>query len=263
MGELLTYHLRVELIEEMMHKQVSWFDREDRAPGIITTVISSDITSLNGMTSEVLVTIFEVVCILLIGMAAGLYFCWQAAIVAFLCSPIMICGGYLMARMQFGNKGGRSADAKDDEVDNYARSNALLSDVIINYRTIISLGQINVDSIVHKFESLLEGPMQTVIKQSNKAGAYYALGQSGRTLFLSVVFIIVLELLVVKWGIDSTDVFTAVYLLLNTYMSIGLQAANVPSIGKAKASAVPVFSIIDEPSTLDVRKPEGRELKVV
>ena len=148
----------------MMHKQVSWFDREDRAPGIITTVISSDITSLNGMTSEVLVTIFEVFAMLVIGMAGGLYFCWQAAIVAFVCSPMLILGAYLMARMQFGNKGGRSADAKDGEIDNYARSNALLSDVIINYRTIISLGQKNVDSIVQKFESLLEGPMQTVIK---------------------------------------------------------------------------------------------------
>ena len=82
-----------------MHKQVSWFDREDRAPGIITTVISSDITSLNGMTSEVLVTIFEVFCMLILGMVDGLYFCWQAAIVAFLCSPILILGAYMMARM--------------------------------------------------------------------------------------------------------------------------------------------------------------------
>jgi ABC-type multidrug transport system fused ATPase/permease subunit len=46
-------------------------------------------------------------------------------------------------------------------------------------------------------------------------------------------------------------------------MSIGTQAANVPSIMKAKASAIPVFSIIDEPSALDIRKPEGRNLNTI
>lgn len=45
---------------EMMHKQLGWFDRKDRAPGIIQNIFNADIQSLNGMTSETLVTIFEV-----------------------------------------------------------------------------------------------------------------------------------------------------------------------------------------------------------
>ena len=99
MGEKLTFRLRMNLVDEIMHKQISWFDREDRAPGIITNIISADITSLNGMTSEVLVVIFEVACIFIIGMTAGSYFCWQAAILAFLLSPIMIVGMYKMVTM--------------------------------------------------------------------------------------------------------------------------------------------------------------------
>ena len=145
MGEKLTKELRIKLIEEIMHKQISWFDREDRAPGILTSVISSDIAALNGMTSEVLVTIFELVAIIIIGMSAGVYFNWKAAVLCLICSPIMVVGMYMMATMQWGNKGGRRDEASDDGVDNYARSNALLSDVIINYRTVISLGQKNVD----------------------------------------------------------------------------------------------------------------------
>lgn len=46
-------------------------------------------------------------------------------------------------------------------------------------------------------------------------------------------------------------------------MSLGAQASNVPSIGKAKAAARPVFSIIDEESTLDIRKPGDRNIKEV
>lgn len=99
--------------------------------------------------------------------------------------------------------------------------------------------------------------------KSNKAGLYYGLGSSGRTLYISVVFILAMELLVVQWEIDSTDVFTATYLLFFTYMSLGAQMANVPSVQKAKESAKPVFSIIDEPSDLDIRKPDGRTLSKV
>ena len=142
MGEKLTFRLRVSLLEEIMHKQIAWFDREDRAPGIITNIISADIASLNGMTSEVLVTIFEVACIVVIGMIAGSYFCWQAAILSFLLSPILIVGMYKMVTMQFGAKGGKwkvAGEAKD-ELGDFDKANSLLSDLIINYRTIISLG---------------------------------------------------------------------------------------------------------------------------
>ena len=107
MGEKLTCRLRIKLLDEILHKQVSWFDREDRAPGIITNIISAEITKLNGMTSETLVTIFEVGCIVIIGMTLGSYFCWQAAILSCICSPIMIVGMYKMVTMQFGAKGGR------------------------------------------------------------------------------------------------------------------------------------------------------------
>ena len=76
MGEKLTLSLRIKIIEEILHKQVSWFDREDRAPGIITNIIASNIASLNGMTSEVLVTVFEVVAVAAIGLIVSLWLCW-------------------------------------------------------------------------------------------------------------------------------------------------------------------------------------------
>ena len=69
-----------------------------------------------------------------------------------------------------------------------------------------------------------------------------------------MVFIINIELLIVKWGLDATDVFSGTYLLFFTYMSLGAQSANVPSITRAKQAAIPIFAIMDEPSELDIRK---------
>jgi hypothetical protein len=48
--------------------------------------------------------------------------------------------------------------------DDYSKANGLLSELIINYKTVISLGQPNIEYIVAKFEGYLEGPKQTRIK---------------------------------------------------------------------------------------------------
>lgn len=85
----------------------------------------------------------------------------------------------------------------------------------------ISLGQKNVDQLNNKFEDLLSGPMEDVISKSNKAGLYYALGVAGRTIYISIVFVLGIELLVYRWDIDSTKVFTGTYLLFFVMMSIG------------------------------------------
>ena len=176
----------------------------------------------------------------------------------------MVVGMYMMSTMQFGNKGGRMKDSqKDTQVDDYDRSNALLSDAILNYRTIISLGQKNVDKLNSNYELLLNGPMDDTIRKSNKMGAYFGLGVAGRTIYVSIIFIVGIELLVYKYGLESKKVFFSMYLLFFAYMSLGAHAANVPSVKRAKAATVPVFSIIDEPSTLDVRKDSKGVIKSV
>ena len=77
------------------------------------------------------------------------------------------------------------------------------------------------------------------------------------------MFFLAIVILVKEFEIDSTKVFEGTYLLFFAYMSLGGQTANIPSIRRSKQAAIPVFSVIDEPSTLDVRRPEGRNLTTI
>jgi len=52
----------------------------------------------------------------------------------------------------------------------------LLADLIINYRTVISFGQDNIDFIMKEYEGLLEGPLNLRIRNANIAG--FAFGYS-------------------------------------------------------------------------------------
>ena len=105
-GENLTYNVRRDLMRGICFKQVEWFDRENRAPGILTNVLSADVTSLNGMTTETVSTIVEAGMGFIIGLVISSFFCWQMALATIACSPIMLIGIVAMSRLQWGNKRG-------------------------------------------------------------------------------------------------------------------------------------------------------------
>ena len=77
MSEGLTCSVRKELLKAIFHKQVSWFDNETHAPGVISSLMTDNITQLNGMTSEFFAVVLESVLIILIAICTGCLISWQ------------------------------------------------------------------------------------------------------------------------------------------------------------------------------------------
>lgn len=106
--------------------------------------MSEDITNLNGLTTETLGSMAESFLSLAAGIAAAAYYEWRMALVCLGLTPFTVFGAILMARLTFSKaSGGKSADNSKldkEQMDPYEKSNALLSDVILNYRTVISFG---------------------------------------------------------------------------------------------------------------------------
>jgi len=148
-GENLTCEVRNELIKGIIYKQYCWFDNEQHAPGVLTNVINEDVMALNGMTTETLATATTAILGLSVGFALSAYFSWQMALCTVASSPIMLLGVYGMNRLQWGNKKGGSQGRNQLAVtDDYSKANGLLSELITNYKTVISLGQPNIQFIV-------------------------------------------------------------------------------------------------------------------
>ena len=176
----------------------------------------------------------------------------------------MLIGVYAMSRLQWGTKKGGKSRAESDilKVDVYAKSNALLSDVIINYRTVICLGEKNVDALVKKFEQLLEEPSKKKVRNAHCGGFFFGYSNCARMLFLGLVFYIGSKRVQVQ-GDQSDDIFLSIYILFSTCMGSGIALSNMPSVQKAKQAAKNIFEIVDEPSTLDVRKHDSSKKTVV
>lgn len=135
----------------------------------------------------------------------------------------------------------------------YAKANALLSDVILNYRTVISFGEKNVHGVIEKFESLLEAPKMQKVRNAHLAGFFFGYSQCSRILFIGIVFWIGSEV-ISRFGYSPEQVYISIWVLFSASMGVGSSLSNVPSVSKAKASSSKIFAIVDEESSLDVRK---------
>ena len=221
-GENLTFDVRSLLFGSLIHKQISWFDRKDRAPGVLSNILSEDITNLNGLTTETVAVLFESFLALVVGISVSSFFSWQMSIVCLLATPFVMLGGILMARLGWNNRpGGKNRDDPSlKKVDPYEASNALLSDLILNYRTVISFGQENVNKIMDKYESLLDGPARLRVRNAHLAGIAFGYSICIRFIYIGVVFYIGSEF-IEKYDLNQEDVYMSINILFTAALGAG------------------------------------------
>ena len=73
--------LRAELYLNILRKQIGWFDNHDNSPGQIISILSGDIQTVNGASTESVAAMFESFLELLLGVALALFYEWRVALV--------------------------------------------------------------------------------------------------------------------------------------------------------------------------------------
>ncbi len=100
-GDKLTAKIRERLFSAIIRKNVSWFDSKTRAPGVLTTCLTQDVTLLNGLTAESFGIMIEAFFGLTFSCIICFVFSWQLGIVATALSPLLVLGGLGMGRLQW------------------------------------------------------------------------------------------------------------------------------------------------------------------
>ena len=77
---------------------MGWFDNRDNAPGVLTSILASDVQTLNGASTEGVAVILESTFALCVGIALGFSFNWKLSLVALGCVPFMMLGGSVNAK---------------------------------------------------------------------------------------------------------------------------------------------------------------------
>lgn len=137
--------------------------------------------------------------------------------------------------------------------DSYKKANSLLSDIILNYRTVISFGQKNVDMILNRYGQLLVVPREAGIKRAHISGLFFGYSQSIRFVFVAIVFYIA-SVIIKNNGLDPQKVYSGCYVVFVGAIGTGVSLSQLPSISKARESAKLIFGIIEEPSRIDPKQ---------
>lgn len=110
-----------------------------------------------------------------------------------------------------------TTEKKDDK---FQQSNALLSDMIMNYRTIISFGRKNINFLLAKYDKLLEQPHYDNIKSAHKTGGWFFYSVLIRFSYLAIEFFIAIVLIQKKhW--NPQKLFKSVFVIFITVLNAG------------------------------------------
>ncbi|CDW72274.1 abc transporter [Stylonychia lemnae] len=247
LSENLSCNIRVKLYKNIMKRNYSWFDNQERAPGILSSYLTEEVNNLNGLTSEAFTNILEAIFCLLIGVGIAFLYSWRLALISLAFSPLVIIGGVALQiavwnKTQDSNK----ANIKDEKIlDPYDQANSLISEILINYKTVISFGEKNIGFIINKYQDFLMQPKRSAIKISHYSGIMYGYSQSIRFLFIALMFAIAAEYIVHYYNTPEES-FVAIYTMLMSALESGMLISQIPSLNKAKKAAEKIFQIILE-----------------
>ena len=125
----------------------------------------------------------------------------------------------------------------------------------MNYRTVVSFGQKNVDLILDRYSELLIIPKQAGIKKAHISGLFFGYSQSIRFVFVAIVFYVAAVFIKQDDSLDPQKVYTGCYVVFVGSIGCGVSISQLPSLTKAKAAAKLIFGIIEEPSEIDPKQP--------
>jgi ABC-type multidrug transport system fused ATPase/permease subunit len=155
-GENITINVRQKLYYSILKKNMGFFDDRENAPGVLNSVLASDVQALNGASTEGTAVILESLFGMVVGIALGFSYNWKISLVALGCVQFMILGGAINTKFQSGYSN------VDEEA--YKDANLLAGDSILNYRTVASFGHDNL--IIDEYNKLVTEPLKNGFKKA-------------------------------------------------------------------------------------------------
>ncbi|CDW86275.1 abc transporter [Stylonychia lemnae] len=252
LSENLTNNVRVKLYSSIMRKGFAWFDNQKRTPGILSGYLTEEIRHLNGLTSQAINNTLESIFCLLIGILIAFFNSWRLALIGMVASPMVVIGGValqiaLWNRAQNHTKAGSKEKVK---IQPYDLANSLISEVLTNYKTVISFGPKNIGYLIEKYNLLLLEPQRNAIKYAHYSGIMYGYSMSSMYLFAALMFGIAAKYIVIYYD-PPEESFIAIYTMLYAALQSGVLISQVPSLDRAKQASEKIFSIINEQDITD------------
>lgn len=239
-SENMSRNIREECYRSIFRKHVGWFDLPENTTGQLTNVLSTDVNTLNGASTESIGIMFQAMVGLITGITIALVFEWRICLVALAIAPIMMISAAINSKVKAGSLVNIDKSG--------AKTYSMVSDAIINYATVASFA--NEAVLIEKFKQSLKGKLDKEIKKCYVSGALFGFSQFMQFGMYTVLFWSGAKF-VEKYDVNPQHLFTAIYVMMFAAIGAGQAQQHGPSAGKAIEAACKIYDIIDEPSEID------------
>jgi ATP-binding cassette, subfamily B (MDR/TAP), member 1 len=239
-SENMSRNIREECYRNIFRKHVGWFDLPENTTGQLTNVLSTDVNTLNGASTESIGIMFQAMIGLITGITLALIYEWRICLVALAIAPIMMISAAINSKVKAGSLVNIDKSG--------AKTYSMVSDSIINYATVASFA--NEATLIEKFKQSLQGKLDKEIRKCYISGVLFGFSQFMQFGMYTVLFWSGAKF-VEKYDINPQHLFTAIYVMMFAAIGAGQAQQHGPSAGKAIESACKIYDIIDEPSEID------------
>lgn len=211
LGESMTLEIRRKLYRSIVYKHVGWFDKKEHSSGALTSILAEDVQALNGASTEGLGSQVEQSLGLMLGILMSFIFEWRTALVALGISPPLMITNIIMAKIAVGMT--ETGDTSTKE------ANAMISDSIVNQKTIASFGHQHL--IVDHVNKLLSLKLKKGIMTAHVAGVLVGFSSFFQNIIFAVIFFIGAVLIDTQENINPKDVWIAIFVVFMASMGAG------------------------------------------
>ncbi|EFR00464.1 leptomycin B resistance protein pmd1 [Nannizzia gypsea CBS 118893] len=234
-SEKLIRRCREQLFRNLLRQELSFFDHTRYSTGSLANLLSTEITSMTGLSGAVLGSIFTMLSTLVGGIVLSNILAWKLALVCCATIPIILFCGW--ARVK--TLGVFSSKMKEAHIS----SASCAAEAVSEARTIAAFGLEN--HVLSKYNDILVGHIERSTQPIIKASVYYSASQSFAFLCAALGFWYGGRLLG-AYEYNLLQFFICFAALISGSQSAGYVFSYAPDIGKARNACDTLMPLIGD-----------------
>ncbi|KAL6348611.1 hypothetical protein AAG906_016131 [Vitis piasezkii] len=247
-GERQAAKMRMAYVRSMLNQDISLFDTE-ATTGEVISAITSDIIVVQDALSEKVGNFMHYISRFIAGFAIGFIRVWQISLVTLAIVPLIAIAGGVYAYIATG----LIARVRKS----YVKAGEIAEEVIGNVRTVQAFAG------EERAVKLYKTALSNTYIYGRKAGLAKGLGLGSMhcVLFLSWALLVWFTSVVVHKNIaNGGESFTTMLNVVIAGLSLGQAAPDISAFIRAKASAYPIFEMIERNTISNTNSKTGRQL---
>ncbi|CAM9485529.1 unnamed protein product [Discosporangium mesarthrocarpum] len=242
------------VFESMVRHDISWFDMDKNATGVLTTRLQTDASKVRDATGTNLAHKTQLVMTLTTGTIIGMAFSWQIGLLAVGLIPLIAAAGMIQMAMMTGAYG------DNEGLDGGSKAAGLLSGSLSGMSTVTAFNM--QQRLTNEYADASEGSLNARRRRGLISGAAFGFSQGVMFWAFGILFFVG-SILVDDGTVEYSNFFTAMFAVMFGSFGVGQINMEVGEQAAGAQAAARIFSLTDEPLTVDPLSPEGAKPEVV